>query len=266
MTSVPFHHRLRHGLVARIPGQLVVQITDKCNARCPQCGMRITSSFKRRTLDKNEVYKTIDAAAARGIKAISFTGGEPMIMADTLCDYLNRAGQRKIPFIRTGTNGFFLSGSHRADFTTRMGRLVDKLAATPVRNFWISLDSLDEQIHDTMRGFDNLVAGMEKALPIFHNAGLYPSVNLGINRNLGGELTRQLSPLDYTRQESYESAVYDTYRRAFALFYRRVIDMGFTIVNACYPMSVDTENSQLETVYQASATDHIVTFTQGKKR
>jgi len=50
MTALPFKHKLRHWLVARISGQLVVQITDRCNARCPQCGMRISSSFKRRTL------------------------------------------------------------------------------------------------------------------------------------------------------------------------------------------------------------------------
>ena len=266
MTSAAFNQRLRHWLVARIPGQLVVQITDRCNARCPQCGMRISSSFKRRTLDKQNVYKTIDAAATRGIKAISFTGGEPMLMADTLCDYLNRAGQRGIPFIRTGTNGFFFTGSDQPGCRAKMKRLVEKLAATPVRNFWISLDSLDAQVHETMRGFDSLVAGMEKALPIFHDAGLFPSVNLGINRNLGGDLTRQLSPRDYASPGSYESAVYDTYCQAFSLFYQRVIDMGFTIVNACYPMSIDTDNTCLETVYQANATDHIVRFTPQEKK
>ncbi len=266
MRSASLSQRLRHWLVARIPGQLVVQITDKCNAKCPQCGMRISSSFKRRTLDKQEVYKTIDAAAHRGIKAISFTGGEPMLMADTLCNYLTRAGQRGIPFIRTGTNGFFFTGSDRPGFRSRMEGLVGKLASTPLRNFWISLDSLDVHVHETMRGFDSLVAGMEKALPIFHDAGLFPSVNLGINRNLGGDLTRRLSPRDYSCPKAYESAVYDTYCRAFSLFYQRVIDMGFTIVNACYPMSVDTENASLETVYQASATDHIVRFTPQEKK
>ena len=49
-------------------------------------------------------------------------------------------------------------------------------------------------------------------------------------------------------------------------FDRLVDGMGFTIVNACYPMSVDSENSQLKTVYQATATDHIVRFTRREKK
>jgi len=33
-----------------IPGQLVVQITNGCNASCPQCGMRVPERFKRSSL------------------------------------------------------------------------------------------------------------------------------------------------------------------------------------------------------------------------
>lgn len=258
--------RLRHALAGRLPGQLVIQITDRCNARCPQCGMRITSAFKRRSLDKKIVCQAIDAAARRNIKAISFTGGEPMLMMDELCDYMIRAGRKKIPFIRTGTNGYFLSGCRREGFREGVRRRVEKLAATPVRNFWISLDSLDADVHDAMRGFENLTEGMEKALPIFHDAGIFPSVNLGINRNLGGGLTRKLSPLDYRDRNAYETAVYHTYRQAFSRFYRRVIDMGFTIVNACYPMSVDSDAKDLDAVYQASAVNDIVRYTPGEKK
>ena len=266
MPQPTISQRLRYALVRRMPGQLVVQITDRCNARCPQCGMRITSDFKRRTLDKKTVYNAIDAAARRNIRAISFTGGEPMLMPDDLCDYINRAGRRNIAFIRTGTNGFLFSGHRRRGFRQQIHRIAQQLAATPVRNFWISLDSWDAELHDAMRGFNNLTAGIEKALPVFHEAGIYPSVNLGINRNVGGTLTRHLSPRDYRDEKTYEAAVLAAYQKAFSLFYQKVIHMGFTIVNACYPMSVDNNDAGLATVYQASAADHIVRFTQGEKK
>ncbi len=67
----------------------------------------------------------------------------------------------------------------------RIRRLVEMLADTPLRNFWISLDSADPAVHERMRGFPGVVAGIEKALPIFHQHGIYPSANLGINRNMG---------------------------------------------------------------------------------
>ena len=266
MSHQTISQRLRHALIRRMPGQLVIQITDRCNARCPQCGMRVTEKFQRRTLDKEMVYNAIDAAGRQNISAISFTGGEPMLMMNDLCDYINRAGQRNIPFIRTGTNGSLFTGHQRPGFRARIHGLVQQLAATPVRNFWISLDSLSAHIHDTMRGFDELTTAIEKVLPIFHEAGLYPSVNLGINRNLGGKPTQDLSPRDYSEKKAYEAAVYATYQEAFSQFYERVIHMGFTIVNACYPMSVDTHATDLDTVYQASATDDIVRFTPGEKK
>ena len=50
----------------RIPGQVVVQITDRCNARCPQCGMRVTESFARSTLQTDTIKRMIDAGMPGG--------------------------------------------------------------------------------------------------------------------------------------------------------------------------------------------------------
>ena len=90
----------------RVPGQVVVQITDRCNARCPQCGMRATESFTRSTLATDAIKRIIDAAASRGVQAISFTGGEPLLDLPRLVELIRYAGDAGIPYIRTGTNGF----------------------------------------------------------------------------------------------------------------------------------------------------------------
>jgi hypothetical protein len=49
-------------------------------------------------------------------------------------------------------------------------------------------------------------------------------------------------------------------------FYRRVIGMGFTMLNTCYPMSIDSDqNGNVEAVYAATATDRIVSFSDMEK-
>ncbi len=49
-------------------------------------------------------------------------------------------------------------------------------------------------------------------------------------------------------------------------FCDHVIDLGFTIVNACYPMSIESGCNGLEAVYQASTTADIVRYGKDEKR
>jgi hypothetical protein len=172
-----------------------------------------------------------------------------------------------IPFVRTGTNGFIFRHWDRADYSERIHRLAERLAATPVRNFWISIDSADAALHEEMRGFPGVVRGIEKALPIFHAHGIYPSANLGINRNMGGLLTRDLRPGDFAHRTAYLRCFGDVYRKAFRRFYRHIIDLGFTMVNTCYPMSVGNAEAQqgLHPVYAATAVGDVVRFSADEK-
>lgn len=253
-------------LVKASPGQLVVQITNRCNAQCPQCSMRISNRFTRHTLDKKEVFRIIRAAGKKRIKAISFTGGEPFLMFDDLCEYIDCANDYKIPFIRTGTNGYFLSKHNSSKFNDKISRTAQRLVKANVRNVWISLDSYVPEVHEQMRGFPGVFEGIRKSIPLFREAGFYPSVNLGINRNLGGRLTWDLRPQDFSSVSEYKKQVYHAWKKAFSLFYEAVIEMGFTIVNACYPMSVDDEKDDLSAVYQASTTDRVVRFSAIEKQ
>ncbi|HSO67255.1 MAG TPA: radical SAM protein, partial [Desulfatirhabdiaceae bacterium] len=237
----------------RIPGQLVIQITDICNARCPQCGMRVTETFSRSRISQDHIRQIIDAAVPKGIQAISFTGGEPFLILDDLVEMIRYAGDAGIPYIRTGTNGFIFRGSHKSDFCARMKGIAGKLADTTLRNLWISIDSAVPELHENMRGLSGVIDGIRKALPIFHRYGIYPSANMGINRNLVEKLSGDFhDPL----------MVYHHYRSGFERFYQMVCDLGFTTVNCCYPMSIDATESKtgLSPVYAATATDNLVNF------
>ena len=254
-------------LKGRMPGQLVIQITDQCNATCPQCGMRKTSKFDRTRLTNDQLKKIIDAAGEKGFQAISFTGGEPMLLRKDLPELLQHAGKAGIPYIRTGTNGFFFSDHDKPDFKDKIKAIAGALSETPLRNFWISLDSSVPHIHEQMRGFNGVVQGMEKALPIFHAAGLFPSVNLGLNRNVS-HVTRTLaSPTRKDLLDPKASPFYQAFARGFADFYRKVINMGFTIANACYPMSMadSAYKANLDAVYAAASADRVVCFTATEK-
>lgn len=249
-----------------VPGQLVIQLTDRCNATCPQCGMRVTQSFRRSTLPADDVKRIIDHAAQKGFRAISFTGGEPLLYLDMLVELIDYAGQAGIDHIRTGTNGFLFRRHRQPGFDARIRRVIEKLASTPLRNFWISIDSAVAAVHERMRGFPNVIAGIQKVLPIFHEHGIYPSANLGINRNIGGEPIR---PLPHTRIVCDDHRqVFLNFKHAFRKFYRMAVTMGFTIVNACYPMSVDGEGekqTELDAVYRANGRNDIVKFSNVEK-
>jgi MoaA/NifB/PqqE/SkfB family radical SAM enzyme len=251
----------------------VIQFTDHCNADCRQCGMRRSHSFPRSRLSLDRIKGLIDQAAASGIQVLSFTGGEPLLFMDDLTAAIHHASAAGIRYIRTGTNGFFLKNPQGPDFDHRVGRVIEALAGTSLRNFWISIDSADPAVHEKNRGLPGVTAGMEKALDRFHQAGLYPSANVGLNRFIQGP-----HPLGMDNGGTYPSrqaraAFARDCRNALRAFYRRVIDLGFTMVNACYPMSLDAEESPsrpagasgMNAVYEATSTDAMVDFTPLEK-
>jgi hypothetical protein len=146
-----------------------------------------------------------------------------------------------------------------------MHRLASKLAATPLRNFWISIDSADPEIHEEMRGFSGVVAGIERALPIFHAHGLFPSANLGINRNLGGKNSIPKLPQRYSAAQAADFTM--ALQKGLDRFFSRIADLGFTIANVCYPMSLDEDapGDDLHAVYGATSADSVVSFADHEK-
>lgn len=245
---------LRRG---RIPGQVVVQYTDRCNASCVQCGMRTSNKFPRTKMNPDDVKRLIDAMVERGVEAVSFTGGEPLLCLDEISQLIQYAGRAGIKYIRTGTNGFIFKGADKPDFTDKIARIADILADSALNTFWISLDSADPVTHEKNRGFEGITAGIEKGLPLFHERGLYPAANLGINRCTGGG---EPIPMGLPAEECY-----DRFRKAFRRFYVHAANLGFTMVNACYPMSFDEEEAEASAVYAATSTDDFIRFSHQEK-
>ncbi|MFW5734626.1 MAG: radical SAM protein [Oceanidesulfovibrio sp.] len=251
----------------RIPGQVVIQYTDRCNAACAQCGMRRSSTFERSSLNLNHAKLLLDAVAERGVQSISFTGGEPLLHFEEVAELMEHAGRVGIPFVRTGTNGFIFRGHDTPGWEDKIKRMAERFAKTPLNTFWISVDSADAETHERNRGLSGIVAGMEKALPIFHDAGIYPAANLGINRLTGGDGQHRLpvyEGLATNDPDASDSArrFYAASRTAFRRFYRMVADLGFTMANACYPMSFEDDSGA---VYAATSEDDFIRFRPAEK-
>lgn len=262
--SSPFtRDNLRRVFGGRLPGQLVIQYTDRCNASCIQCGMRRQNDFPRSVMAPDTARRILDAAAEQGIQAVSFTGGEPLLCLDDLIPLIRHAGDAGIRWIRTGTNGFIFRGHEKPGFADRMHRIAERLAETPLNTFWISLDSASAAVHEANRGLPGMVEGIRLALPIFHEHGLYPAANLGINRYTGGDGQHALP----SSSEPFEAEDFQARARtAFRRFYATVLDLGFTMVNACYPMSCgDSENTADDAVYAAASSDDFISFRPEEK-
>ncbi|MFP3090976.1 radical SAM protein [Treponema sp. TIM-1] len=243
------------------PGQVVIQITNYCNATCPQCGMRKTADIKRYQLDKVRIRRILDQCARNGIAAVSLTGGEPFIKPLELLDLLNYATRRGIRYLRSGTNGYMFAPEGKAAGIEEIGPFAQALSATGIRNFWISLDSADTRTHETMRGLPGVVEGIRRALPLFHAQGLYPAANLGINRNVAG------APIPPLRDPPDESRFFEAFTAGFTAFFSKVIDLGFTMANVCYPMSsVQGGLADEQPVYGAISGDPAVDFSPQELR
>ncbi len=227
--------------------------------------MRVSNNFSRSSLSFKKCRDIIDRAAKNGVQALSITGGEPLLYLDDVCELMAYARSAGIQYTRTGTNGYFLRNPDKPGFIDHVKRSVEKLANAGIRNFWISIDSAVPSVHESMRGFDGVIKGIEKALPIFHQAGLYPTANMGINRNLGGLnnniFTSTHVPATPGEEQDYVACVEEGLRSFFSL----VANLGFTIVNFCYPMSVDTDEKGLEAVYPASSVESVIRFSKKEK-
>jgi len=55
---------------ARLPNQLVIQYSSRCNADCPQCGMRRLEVILWHTLAKDHRRQWIDSAAENGVRFV----------------------------------------------------------------------------------------------------------------------------------------------------------------------------------------------------
>ena len=227
-----------------LPGQVIVQVTTACEAACEQCAYGRPGAVKK-TLPEQKVFEIIDTAAANHFQAISFTGGEPFLLYRRLLRYIEHAGKAGIKFIRTGTNAGFLQRPYTKfgdspQFRDAVAKIADDIAATPLRNLWISVDSTDVETHEKNRGLNGVVRAIALSIPIFAERNIFPAINLGINRLIDGPGPEWESE-GYRDPNKFDAERFEQrYNEGFDRYFHLCDELGFTIVGVCYPMSEQT--------------------------
>lgn len=157
---------------------LRVSITDRCNFRCVYCmpkavfGRDYPFLPRADLLSFEEITRIASLFAARGVKKIRLTGGEPLL----------RHGMEKLVELLTAVPGVELT-------LTTNGSLLEKkaaaLRAAGLTRVTVSLDALDDTIFKRMNDADYPVAKVLAGIEAAAQAGLTPvKVNCVVKRGV----------------------------------------------------------------------------------
>ena len=175
----------------------VVEVTSRCNLRCPVCfadaGVgsgradrvdRAGSQRERAEVepDRTEIEAAIDALASSGAVAVQFSGGEPTLRED-LPELISYA-RKRVPHVQVDTNGLKMAESE--DFCREM-------ESAGLSVVYLQFDGVTEEPYRILRGRE-LLNVKKKAIENHRHAGpnpaivLVPTVVRGVNDNQIGKI------------------------------------------------------------------------------
>jgi radical SAM protein with 4Fe4S-binding SPASM domain len=172
------------------PAALDIELTDRCNLRCPSCWFHgehgVGDRFAGQELTTEEAFALIDRLAPSKL-SLYFGGGEPLLRGDFL-DILARARSHGLRTAFT-TNGTLLTAEVAA-----------RLVELQVSAINVSVDG-PEDVHDRLRGpgaFRRAVAGLIGLLDARGRKGAaVPAVtaNITVNPGVAGRLEETVALL-----------------------------------------------------------------------
>jgi MoaA/NifB/PqqE/SkfB family radical SAM enzyme len=148
-------------------------VTENCNLKCLSCNCWRQTT--RDELSTQEWFRVIDELGAAGIVKANFTGGEPLLRADTPL-LMRRAVSAGVDELHLNTNAMLL------DERRRMAVL-----EAGVRSFNISVDGATPTMHDRLRGldgaFDTTVRHIEELMSLRDRFDLRVRLNFTVMRH-----------------------------------------------------------------------------------
>ena len=173
-----------------------MSITDVCNFKCGYClpnGYQKDKSDNRTFLAAEEIERLAKGLSELGVCKIRLTGGEPTVRKDffdIIKTIKENSGIKKTVIT---TNGYHLDKE-----------MAEKLAKYKVSRVSVSIDSMDEKIHDEIRGRKESWKRAIEGLKHVKNAGMDPYLNITVGHyNANTEHFKQL--LDYSKDNNYKT-------------------------------------------------------------
>ncbi len=182
----PIHlHRRDATDLAYDPGRvplLDVVLGYDCNLSCAYC--TIGEAMRRRALSTERVARAIDQAAARGVRDLAFTGGEPTIR-DDLPALVRYARRRGFEHVKVASNG--LRYAHAA--------YLDHLVACGVDRFHVSMHAVSDEDYEATVRRDGAAALRHAAIDHLVARGLDPVADLILEERTYREIRRWIEGL-----------------------------------------------------------------------
>jgi cyclic pyranopterin phosphate synthase len=164
---------------------LRISITDRCNLRCVYCmpSAGVPRLPHEAVLRYEEILRIVKVAAAKGIKKVRLTGGEPLVRKGITSLVREIAATPGIEDLSLTTNGILL------------GRMARELTDAGLKRVNVSLDSLDEdRFRELTRGGElkDVLEGIHKA----EEAGFDPiKINVVAIKGFNDEEVREFARL-----------------------------------------------------------------------
>ena len=170
-----------------------LNFNNACNLRCKYC---FTNSPKgdhvKEYLDIKAIKRLADEADELGYFEFDLQGGELLLQPNKLFEVLEAIKPERFYMYLT-TNGYYLDKI-----------MAKKLADYKVSRVSVSIDSMDEKIHDEIRGRKESWKRAIEALKHVQEAGMDPYLNITVGHyNANTEHFKQL--LDYSRDQKYKT-------------------------------------------------------------
>ncbi|RLF23837.1 MAG: hypothetical protein DRN15_01855 [Thermoprotei archaeon] len=159
---------------------LIWLITSRCTMNCLHCYAKIHCTVGE--LNTTKAIKVIEEAADYGVRRIVFTGGEPLVRQDIW--KLVRTAREHSMEVAIITSGWLLSSE------------VLELASRYDVEFYLSLESMLEEVHDMIRGTGSWRRTM-KAIRELEREGIEYSLITTLsklNKNSAWKVPLELAP------------------------------------------------------------------------
>ena len=170
-----------------------LNFNNACNLRCKYC---FTNSPKgdhvKEYLDIGAIKKLADDADELGYFEFDLQGGELLLQPDKLFEVLEAIRPERF-YLYLTTNGYHLDK-----------KIAKKLADYKVSRVSVSIDSMDEKIHDEIRGRKDSWRRAMEGLQHVQEAGMDPYLNITVGHyNANTDHFKQL--LDYSKNKNYKT-------------------------------------------------------------
>ena len=150
-----------------------LSVTDACPLRCDHCyhWLKLNQPGKTNII---EFKNTVNILQDHGVTHIQFSGGEPLLEADKICEVVSSANEGTEFWI--STSGF--SMDHKK---------AQKLKAAGVKGVIVSLDHFDPAKHNLFRNYDKAFHWAQTAIRNATEAGLMTALSICVTRDFIGQ-------------------------------------------------------------------------------